>query len=69
VQQSALQRIRFEPGELESLLVHHETALVRPAAGVAFVPETTSGSGGDNPVVTALVARLRASFDADAVLA
>jgi glycolate oxidase FAD binding subunit len=69
MQQSALRRIRFDPGALESLLAEHESALVRPASGVAYVADPSGEPTDVDAVLTGLVARLRASFDPHKVLA
>jgi glycolate oxidase FAD binding subunit len=60
-QAAARGRLLFAPGDLPTILDELPTAVVRPSAGVAYVPfETTSTL---TPAAEQLVARLRAQFD------
>jgi glycolate oxidase FAD binding subunit len=65
-QGTARGRIRFDPGRLGEALDGMEEAIVRPAAGVAYVPyEAESDLPGS---VRALNERVRARFDPSSVL-
>ena len=65
-QGAARGRRRFEPGRLAELLTSLDEAVVRPAAGVAFVPEEAPG---DMPEpVRMLNERIRSQFDPTRVL-
>jgi FAD/FMN-containing dehydrogenase len=60
-QGAALGRVRFAPGQLRATLAGLDEAVVRPAAGVAYVPHET---GSDMPApVRALNERIRSAFD------
>lgn len=65
--QSAAQgRLRFAPGALAETLATLETAVVRPAAGVAYVPEPAPA---DTPeAVERLTESIRRAFDPRGVL-
>ncbi len=66
-QGTARGRLRFDPGRLEGTLCDLEEAIVRPAAGTAFVPAETES---DLPAaVRALNERIRARFDPRSVFA
>jgi glycolate oxidase FAD binding subunit len=66
-QGAALGRLRFAPGELPALLTSLDEAVVRPAAGIAYVPRA---GGGDAPsAARALQERVRERFDPLGVLA
>jgi hypothetical protein len=65
-QGAALGRRRFEPGRLGELLEELDEAVVRPAAGVTYVPAETPS---DMPeAVRALNERVRAQFDPSSIL-
>ncbi|MGZ8688195.1 MAG: FAD-binding oxidoreductase [Gaiellaceae bacterium] len=66
-QGAAQGRVRFAPGELAEALVPLDEAVLRPAAGIAYVPEATA-DGGDAAVL-ALQERVRERFDPQGVLA
>jgi FAD/FMN-containing dehydrogenase len=59
-------RMRFVPGELQAALSNHDEALVRPAAGVAYVADPVPEP--EDRALATLVARLKAQFDPDQVL-
>jgi glycolate oxidase FAD binding subunit len=66
-QGAALGRLRFDPGRLEHALRGVDEAIVRPAAGVAYIPTATES---DLPAaVRALNERIRARFDPTSVFA
>lgn len=66
-QGAAQGRVRFAPGELDSALATLDEAVVRPAAGIAYVPRATVD---DVPAaVLALQERVRERFDPQGVLA
>jgi glycolate oxidase FAD binding subunit len=66
-QGAARGRIRFDPGRLDDMLRNTTEAIVRPAAGVAYVPAETES---DLPAaVRALNERIRARFDPTSVFA
>ncbi len=65
-QGAAQGRVRFAPGELAEALVPLDEAVLRPAAGVAYVPEPTAGEG--DAAVLALQERVRERFDPQGVL-
>ena len=65
-------RVRFAPGSLADVLASHANAVIRPAAGVAFVPEPTPSvdqSQGASRGAEALVERIRQELDPRGVLA
>jgi glycolate oxidase FAD binding subunit len=65
-QASARGRLRFAPGKLRNTLAALDEAIVRPAAGVAYVPQPVAD---DTPApVLALQERLRHRFDPAGVL-
>ena len=66
-QEAALGRIRFTPGELADVLDGLGQAVVRPAAGVAYVAERVEEAG--PPAGQALVDRIAAELDPRGVLA
>jgi glycolate oxidase FAD binding subunit len=66
-QAASLGRTSFAPGELAAFLAGHREAVVRPAAGVAFVPAPTGDETADSAL--ALAERVRARFDPMGVLA
>ena len=66
-QEEALGRIRFTPGELADVLDGLGQAVVRPAAGVAYVAERVEEAG--PPAGQALVDRIAAELDPRGVLA
>jgi len=59
-------RVRFAPGRLDEALASSEEAIVRPAAGVAYVPHETETDMPES--VRALNARIKAQFDPAGVL-
>ena len=59
-------RVRFDPGRLGETLAGLDTAIVRPAAGVAYVPTETASDMPD--AVRALNERVKAQFDPAGVL-
>jgi glycolate oxidase FAD binding subunit len=65
-QGAARGRRRFDPGRLAELLTGLDEAVVRPAAGVAFVPDETPSDMPD--AVRALNERIRAQFDPESIL-
>ncbi len=66
-QAAARGRRRFSPGELRTLLATVGEAVVRPAAGIAYVPDHVED---ETPApVRALQARVRERFDPQGVLA
>ena len=66
-QGGALGRVRFAPGELDRLLAELAEAVVRPCAGIAYVPHTVPD---ETPVaVQALQERVRERFDPAGMLA
>jgi glycolate oxidase FAD binding subunit len=66
-QASALGRASFAPGALAASLTAHREAVVRPAAGIAYVPTPTDA---DTPeAVVRLQERVRERFDPKRVLA
>jgi len=66
-QAAALGRASFAPGELGAFLTGHREAVVRPAAGIAYVPTPTDV---DTPeAVLLLQKRVRERFDPKGVLA
>jgi glycolate oxidase FAD binding subunit len=65
-QGAARGRVRFDPGDLDETLAPLEEAIVRPFAGVAYVPEEAES---DLPAaVRALNERVRAQFDPHSIL-
>jgi glycolate oxidase FAD binding subunit len=60
-------RLLFAPGELAATLAGLEQAVVRVAAGVAYVPEPVPDPR--DPAEVALADRVRAQFDPQSVLA
>jgi hypothetical protein len=56
-QAAANGRVRFDPGRLAELLAEREDAVVRVAAGVAYVPEPAPEAW------SPLAERVRAQFD------
>jgi len=66
-QAAARGRVRFAPGDLAETLAAVPKAVVRPASGVAYVPEASSDEP-DEPV-RRLVEALRAQLDPRGVLA
>jgi glycolate oxidase FAD binding subunit len=66
-QEAALGQARFTPGELGAFLAHTPEAVVRPAAGVAYLPYATVPEV-PQPVLQ-LQERVRARFDPAGVLA
>ncbi len=65
-QRAALGRLSFAPGSLADVLAAEEQAVVRVAAGVAYVPHEVVDPRG--PAEIALVERIRAAFDPQGVL-
>jgi len=65
-QGSARGRLRFDPGRLRQALSGLEEAVVRPAAGVAFVPDETRIELPEP--VRVLNERIRAQFDPSSIL-
>jgi glycolate oxidase FAD binding subunit len=65
-QAAARGRIRFAPGDLGSVLVGNPEALVRPSAGIAYVPEPTGEEA--DPGVDRLLDAIRAQLDPRGVL-
>jgi hypothetical protein len=59
--------VRFAPGELRAALGRLDQAVVRAAAGVAYVPEPVDDS--TTPSLRALQESVRARFDPAGVLA
>jgi glycolate oxidase FAD binding subunit len=66
-QGSAQGRIRFEPGRLGDVLTTISEGVVRPAAGVAYVPEPVHEDV--SPGVQRLTESIRRAFDPQGVLA
>ena len=66
-QAAARGRLSFDPGRLEDTLAGLDDAVVRVAAGVAYVPEPIDDPR--DPAEIALAERVRAAFDPDGVLA
>jgi glycolate dehydrogenase FAD-binding subunit len=66
-QASAAGRISFAPGSLSAVLAAEEHAVVRVAAGVAYVPHAVPDPR--DPAEIALVERIRAAFDPAGMLA
>ena len=65
-QTSALGRLRFSPGELGPTLAGLDEAVVRVAAGVAYVPDEVDDPR--DPAEIALAERVRRQFDPAGVL-
>ncbi|HXG77468.1 MAG TPA: FAD-binding oxidoreductase [Gaiellaceae bacterium] len=65
-QAEARGRVRFEPGRLAEALAALEQALVRPAAGVAYVPQETASEPSEP--VARLQEAVRRAFDPAGVL-
>jgi glycolate oxidase FAD binding subunit len=61
-------RRRFAPGELAATLATLDSAIVRPAAGVAYTPSDTVSQGPD-PATQALLARIAGELDPRGVFA
>jgi glycolate oxidase FAD binding subunit len=61
-------RVRFDPGRLAETLAGLEEAVVRPTAGVAYVPGDDV-SRGDDPALLPLLEQIRLAFDPNGVLA
>jgi glycolate oxidase FAD binding subunit len=66
-QAAAHGRLRFDPGRLRDTLASVAEAVVRPNAGVAYVPHETAGDLAEP--VRALQERVRAAFDPAGTLA
>jgi glycolate dehydrogenase FAD-binding subunit len=66
-QGAARGRVRFPPGELAATLETLDEAVVRPAAGVAYVPDDAPSDLSEP--VRGLADRIRAQFDPNGVLA
>ena len=66
-QGAALGRARFAPGDLRAFLASVPEAIVRPAAGVAYLPTATADETPEP--VRLLQERVRAQFDPAGVLA
>jgi glycolate dehydrogenase FAD-binding subunit len=66
-QAAAPGRLSFDPGRLEDTLAGLDDAVVRVAAGVAYVSEPIADPR--DPAAIALAERVRAAFDPDGVLA
>ncbi len=66
-QGAARGRLRFDPGRLGETLAELDEAIVRPAAGVAYVPSEIPADLPD--AIRALNERIRAQFDPKSVLA
>jgi glycolate oxidase FAD binding subunit len=60
-------RLRFAPGELTRVLPRLSEAVIRPAAGIAYVPEPVPEEA--NPGAERLAEAIRAAFDSQGVLA
>jgi glycolate oxidase FAD binding subunit len=67
LQRASLGSIRFAPGELAATLAGLDEAVVRPAAGVAYVPHEVAFESPEP--VRRLEERIRAAFDPRGVLA
>jgi glycolate oxidase FAD binding subunit len=65
-QEAALGRVRFDPGRLGETLAALDEAIVRPAAGIAYVRHETSTEGPE--AVQALQERIRAELDPTSIL-
>ena len=65
-QGSARGQVRFAPGELGEVLSRGAEAVVRPAAGIAYIPESRPDEV--NPAVARLTEAIRAAFDPRGVL-
>jgi hypothetical protein len=65
-QAAALGRVRFAPGDLANTLTTLAEAVVRPAAGVAYVPSRTSDVLA--PAVRRVAASLKTALDPQGVL-
>ena len=65
-QGAARGRVRFEPGRLADVLRTLSEAVVRPAAGVAYVPEPVPEE--EEPAVRRLTEAIRTAFDPRGVL-
>ena len=65
-QGAARGRVRFAPGALAETLATLETAVVRPAAGVAYVPEPVPADASE--AVERLTESIRRAFDPRGVL-
>jgi glycolate oxidase FAD binding subunit len=65
-QAAALGRVRFAPGDLANTLTTLAEAVVRPAAGVAYVPSRTSDVLA--PAVRRVTASLKTALDPQGVL-
>jgi glycolate oxidase FAD binding subunit len=65
-QGAATGRVSFAPGSLDEVLAAEEQAVVRVAAGVAYVPHVVADPR--DPAEIALVERIRARFDPQGVL-
>lgn len=66
-QAEARGRVRFAPGELGDVLARLSEAVVRAAAGVAYVPDEMAD--GPDPAVARLLERLYAELDPRGILA
>jgi glycolate oxidase FAD binding subunit len=66
-QGAAQGRARFVPGELQAFLAGFDEAIVRPAAGVAYLPGAVADGTSDS--VRMLQERVRERFDPHGVLA
>jgi glycolate oxidase FAD binding subunit len=66
-QAAARGRLRFAPGDLARVLEELAEAVVRPASGVAYVPEPTASE--PNASTSRLFDAIRAQFDPQGVLA
>jgi glycolate dehydrogenase FAD-binding subunit len=66
-QAAARGRVRFAPSELAVALASLDEAIVRPASGVAYVPESGTDQPADSSAL--LVDAIRAQFDPRGVLA
>ena len=66
-QGSARGRVRFDPGRLGGVLETVPQGIVRPAAGIAYVPEPVAED--PDPGVERLTEAIRAVFDPNGVLA
>ncbi len=71
-QADARARVRFDPGQLEAVLQSHSQAVARPAAGVAYVPDSPSDLSLQGPsrppALDALVERIARELDPAGVL-
>ena len=65
-QAASLGRSSFVPGELGAFLASHSAALVRPAAGIAYLPTPTEAQSSE--AVMSLQERVRERFDPKCVL-